>query len=440
MVKFINANKKNEDKKKEGEVASGSLASDVTGSLSAEIGSLKAEISGAIETKVGEAIKNQMKVFMAKSKEQLEDYDNRCFNYFALTCAEKKKPILENYRQQCNKRLKNDEMEPIDLVTEKTPREFLQVEDKKFYYFSSSAVIESIQDDDNYSLTVEMLEECVEWILLMACFNVKGKYSVIFPEIVDMKSDAKSMKQSYSKKFFDQLYPESKDGVGGDQRFFLLFFVAKIDERYVIVIVSKPSKDELRIECLEMFSNVLSEEQITVLREFIFLVLDRKYAKSDVRSSTIERHSTLPILKAEETDHDTTVCEFDAVFDVHRFNLAHYEIREYNGEDKLKVSFIFVLSLITLKILSSVAIVVDGKSGVHNEYDALCGPIMNHSKENSYEEVGKAFKALDEFVLLVLHGEYGRIKKFVGDEKLDEMLGMFTNSKTNLGESNPFSF
>ena len=90
MVKFINANKKNEDKKKEGEVASGSLASDVTGSLSAEIGSLKAEISGAIETKVGEAIKNQMKVFMAKSKEQLEDYDDRCFNYFALTCAEKK--------------------------------------------------------------------------------------------------------------------------------------------------------------------------------------------------------------------------------------------------------------------------------------------------------------------------------------------------------------
>ena len=120
-------------------------------------------------------------------------------------------------------RLKNDETEPIDLVAGQIPHECVQFEDKKFYFFSSSTVIESIQDDDNYSLTVEMLEECVEWILLMACFNVKGKYSVIIPEIVDMKSDAKSMKQSYSKKFFDQLYPESKDGVGGDQRFFLLF-------------------------------------------------------------------------------------------------------------------------------------------------------------------------------------------------------------------------
>jgi len=62
----------------------------VTGSLSAEIGSLKAEISGAIETKVGEAIKKQMKVFMEKSKEQFEDYDDRCYNYFTLTCGEKK--------------------------------------------------------------------------------------------------------------------------------------------------------------------------------------------------------------------------------------------------------------------------------------------------------------------------------------------------------------
>ena len=336
--------------------------------------------------------------------------------------------------------MKNDETEPIDLVTEKNPRECLQVEDKKFYFFSSSTVLEYIQGDANYILTDEMLEDCVEWILLMACLNVKGKYSVVIPEIVDMKSDAKSMKQSYSKKIFDELYPESKDGVGGHQRFLLLFFVAKIDERYVIVIVSKPTEDKLRIECLEMFSTALSEDQMTVLREFVLLVLDGKYAKSDVVSSTFERHSTLPVLKAEDADHNTTVCEFDTGFDdVHQFDLAHYEIREYNEEDKIKVSFVFVLSLITLKILSSVAFIVDGKSGVHNKYDALCEPIMEYSKENSYEEIGNAFKALDEFVLLVLHGQYGRSKEFVGEEKLSEMLGIFSNSKLDLGESNTFS-
>ena len=428
---------KSEIIKKKGEQLElvGSVSSNVKSSISTafdtHIGKLKDDIITEIGNRLDSVVKQQLNAAISRFVVNLSILDERMFkyNYYSATDGRAKK--LKEIRDKLGGIQAMDSNETFQVEIKSIPSHCIKVADTEFNYFSSSGILECIRSDNNFSLSSDMLIKTIETILLMAYLVEKPSRTFVIPKLVEVRSDDESTENLISgdilKNFIDPR------GVG---KFLFIFFIAKIDDRFVMVIASTAENSTLQIECLEKSSQELNDQQISVLRDCVYIVLGRENRNSNEVSLTFQRKTTFPILKPGKADKKTSVLGIESMFDERDDkNLDYFATKAFDSKYESSILVLFPVFFVVLKL-----IYIDSESSrkglkILSEVDGRCHQISEALENYSVDGIALLFRVLDEFVLSVLNCELGEINSTVSDDSLKELVSFIDKSKSEIGES-----
>jgi hypothetical protein len=293
----------------------GSVTSNVKSSISTaietNIGKLKDDICTEIRNRVDSAVRQQMNGAIKQVIEHIRMLDDRLFAYNLYAASDKRAKILQEQRNKMGDIVEWDGNENHQVEIKNISSHCFKVGDTEFNYFSSSEILERIRNDKNFILSSDMLIKTIEMILLMACLVVKRNFTFVIPKLVEVRSDDESMENRISGDILNK-FIDAKGEVG---KFLLLFFIAKIDDRFVSVIASTAENSTIQIECLEESSQELTDQQMSVLRDCVYYVLGRENQNRTEVSLTFQRKATFPIMKPGKADMNTSMLGIERAFD-----------------------------------------------------------------------------------------------------------------------------